>query len=375
MVFVRNTTGTFLDERADPDRARTVTFAAHKGGTGRTTALVNVGAEAARLGARVLLVDFDANAVLTQSHMGVDITGNTTTADLIGDNTVGSAREALLAAPEPWQPRHDLPYAHGGALPGSDGAVAFIPGELLLGRAADQLSTVPAGERRLGRALSGVARGFDLVLVDIGANIARLNWMMMQATGSVLVVFTPEDSSLTGAVDQVQFTAAYADAYDLPVRVIGAVCAKFDRRYPSSHGTGLARVTHAIASIESSSYVEPVPMSPLLPGEDRWDSDGRAVWPEIVEQRAVALNAAADRAPMVSYLQALGQDDARVAFAARKNAATTAKALVPVQRIALRLLQGVGSPVFAVAREQFEQHPTYTLAVPAVPTSEQVSAP
>ena len=51
-----------------------VTFYAFKGGTGRTMALVNVGAELARTGARVLLVDFDLEA---PSLMNFNLAGTT----------------------------------------------------------------------------------------------------------------------------------------------------------------------------------------------------------------------------------------------------------------------------------------------------------
>ena len=40
----------------------TITFYSFKGGVGRTMALVNVGAQLARMGRKVLLVDFDLEA-------------------------------------------------------------------------------------------------------------------------------------------------------------------------------------------------------------------------------------------------------------------------------------------------------------------------
>lgn len=342
------TAPTFVNPDADPDRARTITFAAHKGGTGRTTALANIGAEAARMGAQVLMIDFDANAVLTTAHMGVDTSDESTAADVILDGTTGCAASALLSAPDAWQPRTDLPWRNGGAMPGTKGAVAFIPGGLALGAAAEQLISAPASERRLSRALSGVARHFDLVLIDTGANIMRLNWITMHATGSVLVVFPPEDSALGGVTDQIGFTSAYADAYDLPVRVIGNVCSKFDRRSPATHRDGLARIVHAVEQLPPTRFTEPIAMEPLLPGEDPWVSDGLRVWPDVIEQRAAAQIASANRAPLVSQVQQLGEDG-KVPFAIRKEAETATVTLGPIQRIALRLLQGVGSPMWAPA--------------------------
>ena len=50
--------------------ARTISIANQKGGVGKTTTAVNLGAALAELGQRVLLLDLDAQAHLTM-NMGV----------------------------------------------------------------------------------------------------------------------------------------------------------------------------------------------------------------------------------------------------------------------------------------------------------------
>lgn len=46
---------------------KTISFINHKGGTGKTTSIVNVGAALASIGKKTLLIDFDPQANLTQS--------------------------------------------------------------------------------------------------------------------------------------------------------------------------------------------------------------------------------------------------------------------------------------------------------------------
>jgi len=46
---------------------KTISFINHKGGTGKTTSILNVGAALAEIGKKILLIDFDPQANLTQS--------------------------------------------------------------------------------------------------------------------------------------------------------------------------------------------------------------------------------------------------------------------------------------------------------------------
>lgn len=329
------------------DRQRTIEFACQKGGTGRTTTLVNAGAEAARVGAKVLFMDLDPNRVLTETHLGFDPEGVQTVEDLILTARDGSAADVLLEAPAPWQPRKDLDYEQGGAIPGTDGAIAFIPASLSLGAAAEQIgTTAAASEERLARALEGVARHFDLVLLDTGPFATRLAWLALEAAATTICTFTPEDGPVKGLQNQIALMQEYANMKRrLPLRFGGAICTKFDNRYQRQHVDGLDKAAAVLRDVEVDDITRVVQMSPSVHGGSSWDA-GAALWPELIEQRAVVLKWNSKRSPLVGGVQS-GADAA--GFADKQEAARAALSLRPYTRVAMRLLQGVGAPSFEKA--------------------------
>jgi chromosome partitioning protein len=111
----------------------------HKGGVGKTTSAVNIGAALASLKKKVLLIDLDPQANLTQSF-GIGETENNIYGALKGDYKL--------------TPIEILPRLH------------LVPSVLDLSGAEIELSNEPGRETILRELIDETKEGYDYVLID-----------------------------------------------------------------------------------------------------------------------------------------------------------------------------------------------------------------
>lgn len=333
--------GTSFVRSTDPDTQRSCVVALQKGGTGKTTLTAGVAYEAARLGAQVLVVDFDPNWGLTGEHLGYDPApaGDTTVGDLILDGRPGAAGEAILSAPHLWTIRQDLDWIDGGALAGG-GALGFIPGYPSLLSAVESTMSKPANELRLRNVLKGVGRHFDLVLIDTGPRADRLAWLAMHAASTVIGSVVPEDGSAKGLTEELEFVEGYAEAWSLPLRFAGAVCTKFDKRNSVAHFKGLERIQNSMRDWT----LTPTSAREIVPGRDGLIPDtevGAVVWDEVFPQSTYVLHGQMERLP-IAY--GLWPDASLPPYRQQQRLERAQKAVGPYTRAALRLLNIVNAP-------------------------------
>ncbi|HLE98115.1 MAG TPA: AAA family ATPase [Candidatus Thermoplasmatota archaeon] len=164
-----------------------MTFAHHKGGTGKTTACINVAGAAARTGARVLVVDMDPQANAT-AGLGIDV------------SSVSRSLADVLAGAAPLSD----------VILETDSRIHVAPATLDLAGAEPYLYQLASGRlERLRTVLRPVAARYDHVLVDSppGAGVLALN--CLAAAERVVVpldagVFALEDlSALTTLLEEV----------------------------------------------------------------------------------------------------------------------------------------------------------------------------
>lgn len=187
-----------------------ITFAASKGGTGKTSAAVHVAAAWARAGRRVVLVDLDAGRSAS-TWAGVNPGERT-----IRDALHGRARLADLVQPSP-------------RLRG----VGVVPGSLDLMRAERELSG-DAQPGRLRRALAGLKA--DAVILDTRPGASPL---VLEAVDVAGVIVTPVDLSPLGLAGADGF-AAVVDAIGRRARL--RFLPSRARLYTRVHADGLARL-------------------------------------------------------------------------------------------------------------------------------------
>ncbi|NTW02819.1 MAG: ParA family protein [Oscillochloris sp.] len=143
-----------------------------KGGIGKTTTVVNVSAGLALRGARVLLVDVDAQGNLS---MALGVRSRRTLYEVLVDGAPISA--CIVSA----RPNLDLVAAD----------------ESLL-TAQPEIARRPDWARVLEKALLPVRANYDVIMIDCGGSLTVLNLNALTAATDVLVPTTVEPFSLKG---------------------------------------------------------------------------------------------------------------------------------------------------------------------------------
>ncbi|MGQ9549163.1 MAG: ParA family protein [Roseiflexus sp.] len=196
--------------------ARVIAVANLKGGIGKTTTVVNVGAGLALKGARVLLVDTDAQGNLA---MALGIHPRRTLYDVLVD---GAPAERCIVE----------------ARPGLD----LLPADATLLGAQPIIARRPDWSRALAQAIQPVAGTYDFVLIDSAGSLTLLNINALVCAHDVIAPTTVEHFSvkslellasqigrIKGAAGQVRMIIP--TMYDPRVRQSGELLATLRARY------------------------------------------------------------------------------------------------------------------------------------------------
>ncbi len=152
-----------------------------KGGVGKTTTCVNLGAALAQLDQRVLLVDFDPQASLTTS-LGLD-------PDELDAGIYHVLAACLHDDPSPRLPDVLLPTKI---------ECDLIPSDISLSAAEHDLLTAISGETVLRDMLDQLDRPYDYVLVDCQPSLGMLAIAALTAADFVLIPLQAEYLPMKG---------------------------------------------------------------------------------------------------------------------------------------------------------------------------------
>jgi chromosome partitioning protein len=156
--------------------ARVIAIANQKGGVGKTTTSVNLGACLATLGKRVLLIDIDPQ-------------GNTTSGIGINKADVQHCIYDVLI--------NDI-AANEAVLPTALENLNIIPATIQLAGAEIELVPTISREVRLRRALQPLKQHYDYILIDCPPSLGLLTVNALTASDSVLIPIQCEYYALEG---------------------------------------------------------------------------------------------------------------------------------------------------------------------------------
>nr|WP_218063184.1 AAA family ATPase [Arthrobacter sp. SDTb3-6] len=203
--------------------ARVIAMVNQKGGVGKTTSTINLGAALAESGRRVLLVDFDPQGALsaglgTNPHE-LDIT----VYNVLMDRKV-DIREAILHT--------DIEN------------IDILPANIDLSAAEVQLVNEVAREQVLASALRKVEDDYDVVLIDCQPSLGLLTVNALTAAHGVIIPLICEFFALRAVALLVETIDKVTDRLNPRLQVDGVLATMYDAR--TLHGREvLARLVEA----------------------------------------------------------------------------------------------------------------------------------
>ena len=186
-----------------------LTLVNQKGGVGKTTTAINLGAYLAKLGQRVLIVDIDPQANAT-SCLGVD-----------KYNVKSGSYEALLG----------LQPASSSILHNTRLKLSLLPSSPALAGAEVELVNEEGREQRLRRALEPLIERFDYMLVDCPPSLGLLTLNgLMAAQDGVIIPVQCEYLALEGLGQLTQTLQHFRASLFPGMKISGVVFTMFDGR-------------------------------------------------------------------------------------------------------------------------------------------------
>ena len=203
--------------------ARVIAMCNQKGGVGKTTTTINLGAALAEYGRRVLLVDFDPQGALSVG-LGVNAQAlEHSVYTLLMDRRVDAA--AVVAPTD---------------FPGVD----VLPANIDLSAAEVQLVNEVAREQALARALRSVVDDYDVVLVDCQPSLGLLTVNALTAAHGVVIPLECEFFALRGVALLVETIEKVQDRLNPGLGIDGILATMYDGRTLHSREV-VARVVEA----------------------------------------------------------------------------------------------------------------------------------
>lgn len=188
--------------------AQIISVANQKGGVGKTTTTVNLGACLASLGKQVLLVDMDAQGNATS---GVGIRKPDVTKDIY---------DVLV---------NELPIAEA-TIATEHENLSIVPATLQLAGAEIELTSMMARESRLKSSLAEVNDQYDYILIDCPPSLGHLTINSFTASDSILIPVQCEYYALEGLSQLLNTVRLVQKHFNPELEIEGVLLTMYDAR-------------------------------------------------------------------------------------------------------------------------------------------------
>jgi chromosome partitioning protein len=184
---------------------RIIALMNQKGGVGKTTTTVNLGAALAEMGQRVCLIDLDPQAHLTINY-GIEPAGEQCSLY----NVLVEERSILEAV-------HKV-----------NDHMAIVPGSIDLAAAEIELVSVLGREMLLKKRLESAQHDFDFILLDCPPSLGLLTINALAVAGEVIVPMQPHFLALQGMAKLLETVQLVNRRMNPRLKVSGVVLTMFD---------------------------------------------------------------------------------------------------------------------------------------------------
>ncbi|KQW05912.1 chromosome partitioning protein [Leifsonia sp. Root4] len=188
--------------------ARVIALCNQKGGVGKTTTTISLGAALAEYGRRVLAIDFDPQGALS-AGLGVPTHDVPTIYDLLLSRSV-DPRDAIQKT----------------KVPGLD----VIPANIDLSAAEVHLVNEVAREQILASVLRKVSDDYDVVLIDCQPSLGLLTVNALTASHGVLIPLECEFFALRGVALLIETIDKVRDRLNPAIELDGILATMYDSR-------------------------------------------------------------------------------------------------------------------------------------------------
>ena len=183
--------------------SRVISLSNHKGGVGKTTSTINIGAGLNRLKKKVLLIDLDPQANLSQS-LGIEEPERTIYGALKGEYKL-----------EPME-----------IMPGLD----LIPSTLDLSGAEVELSGEAGREYILKELIDPLRGSYDYILIDSPPSLGLLTINAFTASDEVYIPLQAQYLALQGLTKLMEVIAKIKSRLNKELKLGGVFITQYDRR-------------------------------------------------------------------------------------------------------------------------------------------------
>jgi len=189
--------------------ARVISMVNQKGGVGKTTSVISLGAALAELGRKVLLVDLDPQGALSAGTGVNSYELDVTVYNLLMDR------------------QHDV---HDVIQETSTENLDVLPANIDLSAAEVQLVNEVAREMSLSRVLRPVMHEYDVIIIDCQPSLGLLTVNALAASHGVIIPLEPEYFALRGVALLVETIEKVQDRINPRLEIDGILMTMFDAR-------------------------------------------------------------------------------------------------------------------------------------------------